>query len=219
MGVFTGSALALPYRLPRSGGPYTADILLAGVSVAAGIPMTPADTAGIFDLNISFSEIGIYRIIVKNAGAGLLEHSLQVEDGQISDKIAEIDRNIRISQENCVVRVDISQDSVAIDGLTEQAITIIQGDTWRLTADYSVPSGAAIEFLVQDTEETDDPVEGAVDIGAGNFTLSLTADQTAGMTRPRYRYNATQILGTERDRLLGGPADIQRTVLDDDMYT
>ena len=111
--------------------------------------------------------------------------------------------------------VNVSTSAVSINGLTEQDVTIIQGDDWELEVNFNVPEGAEIEFLLQDESRYALPIVGtSTDKSDGSgFILSLSAQQTSGLRFGGYSYNVSWILAEEKEQILRGAAKIQHSVL------
>lgn len=110
--------------------------------------------------------------------------------------------------------IEIDSPNLAVDGLTEQDIKIIQGDDWELSAVVTVNPSALIEFTLQDDSELDNPVSGTGTVAAdGNSVLLKIEDSvTSTMEHREYNYNVVVVDGGERNQILRGKAFVQKTV-------
>lgn len=109
--------------------------------------------------------------------------------------------------------VNISTSDLSIKGLTEQNITITQGEDWELDVVYDAPEGSVIEFLLQDTSRQKDPIAGSFSIKDNGFVLFLSSQQTSGFLSDEYFYNVSYVLGESKNQILRGVARIQHSVL------
>ncbi len=112
------------------------------------------------------------------------------------------------------VSIDVETQSLAIDGLTEQDITIVQGADWDLDVEVDIPAGAAVEFLLRDESSYGPAITGGAIRTSTGVVLSLDSSVTSDMDQSRYKYNVFWSLGEDREQVLRGTATVQKSVLD-----
>ena len=207
-----GVAINIPYRLPDDRAPFSIQLTRNGLNV--GNAHTPTRVGEhIYQITASFDTEGIYTATVRDKddtiilrstlSAGYLAPS---RDPEWHVLVTKVDDNTPV--------IDGGGQTTPIGGLTDSDITIIQGQDWALTVNYTVPTGATIDFLLRDEAEYEPGFAGTVTIPTSrdSFTLSLSDVVTSALKFTRYRYVVNLTAGEHQEQLMRGVAIVQKSI-------